>query len=79
MYLVRITNDKKMTFQTTSVTFVVRNLTLKILVLPFHGFQMIQSFLIRVLQLEKLSAQRPSLLLGALQLTLRLLILLLPL
>jgi hypothetical protein len=56
-----------------------RDLTLEVLVLSLHGLQVIQRFLVGVLQFEEFSAQRPCLLLGALQLTLRLLKLLLPL
>lgn len=52
---------------------------MKILVFPFHGLQMIQRFFIRVLQFEKLSAERTSLFLGTFQLSLGLLKLLLPL
>ena len=54
-------------------------LTLEILVFSFHGLQMIQRFLVGVLQFEKLSAERTSLLLGTFQLSLGLFILLLPL
>lgn len=54
-------------------------LTLEVLVLPLHGLQMIQRLLIRVLEFEELSAERSGLFLGALQLSLRLLKLLLPL
>ena len=53
--------------------------TLEVLVLSLHGLKVIQRFLVGVLQFEELSAQRPCLLLGSLQLTLRLIKLLLPL
>ena len=53
--------------------------TLEVFVLPLHGLQVIQSLLIGVFEFEELSAKRSGLFLGALQLSLRLLILLLPL
>ena len=53
--------------------------TLEVFVLPLHGLQVIQRFLIRVLEFEELSAKRSGLFLGALQLSLSLFILLLPL
>ncbi len=54
-------------------------LTLQVLVFTLHGLQLIQSFLIRVLHLEQLSAESTSLLLSSLKLCLTLLILLFPL
>ena len=53
--------------------------TLEVFVLPLHGLHVIQRFLIGVLEFEELSAKRSGLFLGALQLSLSLLILLLPL
>lgn len=53
--------------------------TLEDLVFSLQCFKMIQGLLIGVLQFKELSAQGSGLLLGALQLTLRLFILLLPL
>jgi hypothetical protein len=54
-------------------------LTLQVLVLSLQSLQMIQSLLVGVLQLEQFSAHRASLLLSSFQLSLTLLILLLPL
>ena len=53
--------------------------TLQVLVLSLEGLKVVQSFFIRVLHLEHLSAQRASLFLSSLQLGLALLIFLLPL
>ena len=52
--------------------------TLQVLVLPLQGLQLIQSLFIGVLHLEELSAERASLFLSTFQLSLALLILLLP-
>lgn len=54
-------------------------LTLQVLVLSLQSLQMIQSLLVGVLHLEEFSAHRASLLLSSFQLSLALLILLLPL
>ena len=53
-------------------------ITLQVFVLSLQGLQMVKSLLIGVFQFKELSAQRPGFFLRALQLTLRLLILLLP-
>ena len=56
-----------------------RGLTLQVLVLTLQCFQVVQGLLIRILHLKQLCAERARLLLGGFQLSLRFLILLLPL
>lgn len=53
--------------------------TLKILIFSLHVLQVIQRFFVCVLEFEELSAERASFFLGTFQLSLGLLILLLPL
>lgn len=55
-----------------------RALTLQVLVLPLQRFQVVQGLLIGILHLKELRAERASLLLGGFQLSLCLLVLLLP-
>lgn len=53
--------------------------TLQVFILSFEDLKVFQCFLVRVLHLEELGAERARLLLGSIQLSLTLLILLLPL
>ena len=64
--------------QTSAVYIIEQKLTLEVLVFTLQGLQLIQSFFIWVLHLEKLSAERTSLFLSSLKLWLALLIFLLP-
>lgn len=61
-----------------NLSWQTHELTLEVLVLPSDSLSLVKHFFIGILHLEDLSAERARLLLGSLQLSLTLLVLLLP-